>query len=293
MIVPPQPRPARNYAQALQRLDSLARLDGAEILEAARSAWFVTGSVTPLAVVLLHGYTNNPAQYAAFAPQLHARGVNVVIPRMPLHGHRDRMTTVIAGLTADGVVAKTAEALDIASGLGESVGVLGISMGGALAALFAQYRALSIAVPVAPDFALLRLSYGMTRVLAWSMLRLPNMFLWWDPRDRAQHVPMTAYPRLSTHALARTLSIGDAVVDAAKRAPQRAERIVSLVNRADPAVNNATTADVVRSWQKFRVKGAALVELTDLPRNHDIVSPDDPLARVDLVYPEMLRALGV
>jgi alpha-beta hydrolase superfamily lysophospholipase len=293
VIVPPQAQPARNYAEALARLDSLARLDGGEILEAARSAWFVTGSATPLAVVLLHGYTNNPAQYAAFAPQLHARGVNVVIPRMPLHGYRDRMTTVIAGLTADAVVAKTAEALDIASGLGESVGVLGISMDGALAALFAQYRTLSIAVPVAPDFALLRLSYGMTRALAWLTLRLPNMFLWWDPRDRAQHVPSTAYPRLSTHALARTLSIGDAVVDAAKRAPQRAERIVALVNRADPAVNNVATHDVVRSWQKWRTEGAAFVELTDLPRNHDVVSPDDPLARVELVYPKLLAALGV
>jgi alpha-beta hydrolase superfamily lysophospholipase len=244
-------------------------------------------------VVLLHGYTNNPAQYAAFAPQLHARGVNVVIPRMPLHGHRDRMTTVIAGLTADAVVAKTAEALDIASGLGESVGVLGISMGGALAALFAQYRALSIAVPVAPDFALLRLSYGMTRTLAWLMLRLPNMFLWWDPRDRAQHVPLTAYPRLSTHALARTLAIGDAVVHACARRAPAAGRIVTVVNRRDPAINNRATVDVVHGWQKWKPAEATLVELTNLPRNHDIVSPDDPLARVDLVYPEMLRALSL
>lgn len=293
VIVPPQARPARDYAEALQRLQSLARLDGDEILDAARSAWFVTGRTAPLAVVLLHGFTNNPAQYREFAPQLYARGVNVVIPRMPLHGYRDRMTTVIERLTAEAVVSKTAEALDIASGLGERVGVLGISMGGALAALFAQHRSLSIAVPVAPDFALLRLSHGMTRALAWVTLRLPNAFLWWDPRDRAQHVPITAYPRLSTHALARTIAIGDAVVAAAQRLPQRAERIVALVNRADPAVNNVATADVVRSWQRWNSSGAGIDELTNLPRNHDIVSPDDPLARIELVYPEMLRALGV
>jgi alpha-beta hydrolase superfamily lysophospholipase len=146
LIVPPQPRPARTYAEALQRLDSLGRLDGGEILEAARSAWLVCGRATNLAVVLLHGYTNNPAQYRAFAPLLHARGVNVVIPRMPLHGFRDRMTTALADLRAADVVATTAEALDIAGGLGERVGVLGISMGGALAALFAQYRSVSIAV---------------------------------------------------------------------------------------------------------------------------------------------------
>jgi esterase/lipase len=293
LIVPPQPRPARTYAEALQRLDSLGRLDGGEILEAARSAWLVCGRATNLAVVLLHGYTNNPAQYRAFAPLLHARGVNVVIPRMPLHGFRDRMTTALADLRAADVVATTAEALDIAGGLGERVGVLGISMGGALAALFAQYRSVSIAVPVAPDFALLRLSHPMTRVLAWLTLRVPNMFLWWDPRDRAQHVPLTAYPRLSTHALARTLAIGDAVVHASARRAQAARRIVTVVNRRDPAVNNLTAADILRKWQHWKPADAVLVELTNLPRNHDIVSPDDPLARVDLVYPEMLRALGL
>jgi pimeloyl-ACP methyl ester carboxylesterase len=293
MIVPPEPRPARDYAESLDRLAALARLDGSEILEVARSAWFLTGTVTPLALVLLHGYTNNPAQYSAFAPLLHARGVNVVVPRMPLHGYRDRMTSDIAGLTAEALVAKTAEALDIASGLGERVAVLGISMGGTLAALFAQHRSLSVAVPIAPDFAVLRLSYGMTRALAWLASRLPNVFLWWDPRDREQHVPAAAYPRFSTRALARTFAVGDALVAAAKHGPPFAGRIATVVNRADPAVNNVVTADVVRSWQRWKPLGAALVELIDLPRNHDIVSPDDPLARVDLVYPKLLEVLGV
>jgi hypothetical protein len=130
-------------------------------------------------------------------------------------------------------------------------------------------------------------------VLAWLTLRVPNMFLWWDPRDRAQHVPLTAYPRLSTHALARTLAIGDAVVHASARRAQAARRIVTVVNRRDPAVNNLTAADILRKWQHWKPADAVLVELTNLPRNHDIVSPDDPLARVDLVYPEMLRALGL
>jgi esterase/lipase len=293
MIVLPEARPARTYAEALQRLDALSRLDGPEILDAARSAWFLSGAVTPLCVVLLHGYTNNPAQYAAFAPQLHARGVNVVVPRMPLHGYRDRMTPAIAQLTAHDVVTAAAEALDIACGLGERVGVLGISMGGALSALFAQYRPLSIAVPVAPDFALLKLRYRVSRALGWSIARLPNIFLWWDPRDRARHAPTTAYPRFSSRALGRTMAIGDAVIDALRHASQRAERIVTVVNRLDPAINNAVAAQVVSEWERWKPDGARLIELQHLPRNHDIVSPDDPLARVDVVYPALLEALGV
>jgi pimeloyl-ACP methyl ester carboxylesterase len=293
VIVPPEPIPAQSYADALERLAALSQRDGGDILTAARTNWLLTGHVTPLAVVLLHGFTNNPAQYAVLAQQLYARGVNVVIPRMVLHGRRDRMTTAIAQLTAEALVVHTAEALDIASGLGERVGVLGISMGGTLAALFAQYRPLAVAVPVAPDFALLEMPYGLSRTLGWLLRRLPNVFLWWDPRDRANHPPLTAYPRFSTRALGRTLTIGDAVYRLASREPQRAERIVAVVNRADPAVNNAVTAEIVGDWCRSKPGGAELIELRDLPANHDIISPDDPLARIDLVYPKLLEALGV
>ncbi|HEY1428057.1 MAG TPA: alpha/beta fold hydrolase [Candidatus Tumulicola sp.] len=290
MIVPPAPKPAANYAEALQRFDAMSRRDGGEILEAARTKALLTGSPAPLAVVLLHGYTNNPAQYSAFAPLLHARGVNVVIPRMPLHGYRDRLTEAIANLIAADIVDTTAEALDIAAGFGDRVGVLGISMTGAVAALFAQHRALAVAVPVAPDFGLLRLPYAASRAIAWAALRIPNFFLWWDPRDRANHVPLTAYPRFSTHALARTMAVGDAVIAAARRSAPAAERIVTVVNRADPAVNVPLMASVVRDWARWK-SDVEFVQLTDLPRNHDIVSPDDPLARTGLVYPKLLEAL--
>ena len=69
---------------------------------------------------------------------------------MPEHGDRNRLTDRIAGLTADALLQCASEALDAASGLGERSGVLGISMGGTLAAWAAQYRDVAVAVPVAP-----------------------------------------------------------------------------------------------------------------------------------------------
>src|ERR1700744_2694065 len=100
MIAAPAPRPAGSYGESIERLHAMSRLDGSDILDAARTTALLTDRVTPLAVVLLHGFTNNPAQYSTFAPLLHARGVNVVVPRMPLHGYRNRMTDAIANLTA-------------------------------------------------------------------------------------------------------------------------------------------------------------------------------------------------
>jgi esterase/lipase len=243
--------------------------------------------------VLFHGITNNPAQYGRLAPLVHERGVNVFVPRMPEHGDRDRMTARLAKLTAEALVASANEAVDIACGLGERVAVLGISMGGTLCAYFAQYRSIALAVPVAPDFALLQLPYGVSRLLARIFLKLPNFFFWWDPRAGIHQRPVTAYPRCSTHALMQTLRVGDDVYASAKTRKPLADRIVTVVNRVDPAVNNEATAEVVDGWSASKPGCVRYVQLSRLPENHDIIDPANPLARTDLVYPKLLEALGL
>jgi alpha-beta hydrolase superfamily lysophospholipase len=284
--------PAHSYAEASERAQVFMARDDESILPQARTALLSHGTQRPLAVVLFHGFTNNPAQYAAFAPLVYGRGANVFIPRMPEHGDRDRMTTRLRNLTAEMVLASATEAVDIACGLGERVAVLGISMGGSLAAYFGQFRAIELAVPVAPDFALLKLPYSVSRLLARVVLRLPNFFLWWDPRAGIDHAPHTAYPRFSTHALMQTLRIGDEAYAAARQRPQLATRIVAIVNCADPAVNNEVTRSLASEWQGWNRQGVDYVELRDLPENHDIIDPENPLARTDLVYPRLLSALG-
>jgi alpha-beta hydrolase superfamily lysophospholipase len=243
--------------------------------------------------VLFHGLTNNPAQYAQFAPLLHARGVNVFVPRFPEHGLRDRMTVRNAGVTAEQLLAVASEAVAIAGGLGKRVAVVGVSMGGLIAAYFGQFRAIDVAVPIAPSFALLRLPYAVSGILKRIALALPNAFVWWDPRTRASELPATAYPRFSTHALARSLSIGDAVYAAAQRQAPLARRIVTIVNRDDPAVNNSVAARVSAAWSAHKPDGVEYVELAGLPRMHDIVDPQQPSASTDLVYPKLLTALDV
>jgi len=289
----PASRPAADYAEALERVALFQALDDERILPEARTALLDHGKRTPLAVVLLHGYTNNPAQYSKFAPMLHARGVNVFVPRMPEHGDKDRLTNRIDRLTAEALVKSASEAVDIAFGLGERVGVLGISMGGSLTAYFAQYRDIAIAVPVAPEFGLLQLPYGVSRLLGWILTVLPNLHFWWDPRLKANLQPKTAYPRFSTHSLVQTMRIGDDVYAASESQRQRAERIVPMINRSDPAVNNELTQQVARNWAGWNPEGIGFVTMRDLPMWHDIIDWRNEKAPVDLVYPRMLKALGV
>jgi esterase/lipase len=293
-MVPVTPaRPATSYQDAVARARAFMALDDDGILPAARTALLDHGSQTPLAVVLFHGITNNPAQYVQLAPLIHRAGANVFVPRMPEHGDKDRLTARLAKLTAETLLASANEAVDIAAGLGQRVAVMGISMGGTLAAFFGQYRSIALAVPVAPDFALLQLPYGVSRAFASILLKLPNFFFWWDPRAGVKQRPLTAYPRCSTHALMQTLRVGDDVYATAKHRKPLADRIVTVVNRVDPAVNNEATAEVVAAWSAFKPDCVRYVQMSKLPENHDIVDPANPLARTDLVYPKLLEILAL
>ena len=86
--------------------------------------------------------------------------------QLPRRRHRLRAAVVVVGvvvlafamlhsslasLTSEGLIAYGNEAVDVATGLGDKVTVLGLSGGGAVAAYLAQSRAdIDLAVPVAP-----------------------------------------------------------------------------------------------------------------------------------------------
>lgn len=290
MLSAPRVDPARSYAGALERVRAFQAYDDDRILPQARTALFDHGARTPLAVLLLHGFTNHPGQYREFAPLVHARGANVLVPRMPEQGDRDRLTRRMSQLTAQALLARASEALDIACGLGERVCVAGISSSGLLCAYFGQYRAhVSRAIAIAPVFSMLQLPYPISYALTHAMLVIPDMYLWWDPRVRENQRPATAYPQFSTHALAQTMRIGENVYAQARRTAPASRSIVLMTNPHDPAVNNAVTHRVALAWDKHRSGGVLEFEFTDLPRNHDIIEPDNPHARTDIVYPRLLE----
>jgi alpha-beta hydrolase superfamily lysophospholipase len=294
MIEPPPCRPAASYEEALSRAKEVMARDDDRINPVAYTKLLDHGTRTPLAIVLFHGLTNHPGQYVELASRLHALGANVYVPRMPFQGDKDRLTKALAQLTAEELIARAYDAVDIALGLGERVAVLGISAGGLQCAYLGQYRSdVAVSVPVAPDFAILQLPYGVSKAIGWLILHLPNFFMWWDPRIREAQRPKTAYPRFPTHALAQTMRIANAVYDVAHREPARAQRITSVLNHADPAVNNEVTHEVIREWRGLRRDGIGYVVLRNLPENHDIIDPDNPLARVDMVYPKLIEALGI
>jgi len=129
-----------DFAAALAAGQAVVSADTAapQVRPDCRSRLLSHGAKTAKSVLLLHGYTSCPSDYAALAQLFYDRGYNVYVPRAPLHGLRD--TLAYQGVTAAGLVGYADDAMSVVAGLGNDAGVVGISGGGVLATWLAEYR---------------------------------------------------------------------------------------------------------------------------------------------------------
>lgn len=290
---PMKTQPAATYPTAVARIEAIRAAEGAEINPVCRTLLLSHGQKSERALVLFHGLTNCPRQWAQFAALAHERGFNVYVPRAPYHGLADRMTTDLARLTTNDLRDFAEESVTVAQGLGERVAVLGFSMGGVLATWVAQHRAdVDRAVILSPGLALQAIPLRLTSVAARVAARLPNRFIWWDEEVKdGGEGPLHAYPRFSTRALAAMLRLGASVQRAARREPPAARQIVVATNPGDPALDNRAIGAVVAAWRRH---GAAVqtyeFEAADHP-DHDIIDPDQLTSYPTTVYPRLLTLL--
>jgi pimeloyl-ACP methyl ester carboxylesterase len=105
--------------------------------QGCQSQLLTHGQKTEKAVVMLHGYVSCPKQFTALGQYFFERGYNVYIPRMPDHGLAE---STPEKFTSFDLAAHASKAVDVAAGLGEEVGVVGLSGGGVLGTWLAEYR---------------------------------------------------------------------------------------------------------------------------------------------------------
>ena len=91
---------------------------------------------TAKAVVMLHGISACPEQFGELADTFYKAGYNVYVPRVPQHGFSDNAQHAELSLNEMGDFLQ--HTADVASGLGEEVGVVGLSGGGNMASWLVQ-----------------------------------------------------------------------------------------------------------------------------------------------------------
>jgi alpha-beta hydrolase superfamily lysophospholipase len=283
----PDAHPAHDYADAAARIAALQARDTDEVDPCSRTQFLTHGVQAERAIVFFHGYTNSPAQWRSLAPLLFERGYNVFVPRAPQHGFLDRLTPATARLRASDLVCFAGEAVDIARGLGRHVTVTGLSMGGVLAGWAGQTRDdVDLATLIAPAFGLRPLPRLLTRPLVALARRGPNLFMWWDPRLRADAPgPLCAYPRYATRGLAEIMGLALAVHALARRRPPAAHALLVVTNPCDEACDNRQAVQVAADWRAHGGNVDTYAFPAEWKLIHDLIDPDQPQQQTARVYP--------
>jgi carboxylesterase len=145
----------REYAESTS-------LDASGIVRGAES--FTLRGTGTRGLLLLHGFGDSPQSLRYLAERLHGSGYTVHVPLLPGHG---RTPHDFAGATADDYITEARKALAELRGMSAWIGLVGLSMGGALAARLADEsgdaRALVLLAPYVIPPELVR----WTARLAW------------------------------------------------------------------------------------------------------------------------------
>ncbi|HYT12260.1 MAG TPA: alpha/beta fold hydrolase [Candidatus Nitrosopolaris sp.] len=280
------------YQAGIEIAATLQALDGPNVNPACHTRLYTHGRRTERSLVLLHGFTNCPQQFDALGKQFYELGWNVLIPRYPRHGYADRLTTSIAELRSEQLIALANRAGEAGAGLGERLTVAGLSLGGVLTAHLAQSSdRVERAVLIAPMFGLRPIpGWGMAAMTRLAYV-LPNFNIWWDHELKEKIAPPHGYPRFATRAYAALFEAGAIVMKAARRAAPKARYIEVITNAAEPRLDNRFTSELVKVWRRHGADvGTYEFPLADgLP--HDLIDPANPDLDTTRVYPVVVEAI--
>jgi pimeloyl-ACP methyl ester carboxylesterase len=261
--------PAGTFGDAVVRAERMVIQRDADAAAGGATIFLNHGHRTPRAVVLFHGLTDSPRQFADLADSLFADGDNVLVPRLPRHSIEHKDVRELKGLTPGELCRFADETIDVAAGLGDSVLVIGLSIGGTLATWTAEHRPeVKRAIVIAPAFEVTHVPSMLEKPLVNLGAHLPNF-------SRRQAVDSThpdRDPGFATHGLAAVLRLGMAVrSDAARDVPEG--EVLFVVNDHDRTVKNAPVLDLAREWRQ-RAVPVSVYELPDsLGLPHNVIDP--------------------
>ena len=282
------PHRIAEYVTAVATYDTVRTAERDVVMADGGSLIYVHGHRTPRAIVLVHGLTNSPRQFRELGQQFYERGYNVIVPRMQEHGLRAADIALLKTLTAEKYRDYADRAVDIASGLGDSVFVIGLSAGGNVAAWIAQRRPdVTRVIVIAPAITLGRVP-GLLDAPAMNMMtRVPNITIRQKPDTARPH----AYFGTSTRGLAETLRFGATIMAADDEAPMVRD-VTFVLNANDRTVDEGPALHLAELWLE-RVGTTTSTYRFDgtLALPHDVIDVTQLCAMPDVVYPVLIALM--
>ena len=282
------------YLKSVERIQGMQKLDGSDVSLDGRLIFLTHGFTKPRAIIFFHGNTNSPLQFESLGKLFFQKGYNVLIPRVPHHGLKDRMTGDLAHLTVKELITLCNTSVDIASGLGEHITVVGFSMGANMSAWVAQNRGdVNKAVIIAPFWGWKGLPTYFFKPFIFFLSIMPNKFVWWDKNAKmALMGPTSSYFGFSTRAVGQIMDLGWAVMKAAGCSAPRTKSIVVVTSALDDAVDERNLDKIVNVW-----RGHTGVTVTrfkfdnDAGVLHDMIDPQQPYEKTAMVYPKLIELI--
>ena len=268
------PHPAASQEQALAKLAAIQEAEGPDIAPACRTQLLRPQGPPRGTIVVWHGFTACPAQFAEVSELLCAEGFFVLIGRLPHHGQADRLGDVLKDLTAEEIVEFAHRCIDIAAGLPGPLYEVGLSAGGALACFMGAERSevdrlVAISPFVEPKSVPGVLGRFLVRVRSW----LPRIWLWWDPvRKQDLGIFPHMYPGFPLSALLSFMHIGEYLQGGQAVLAHPLERAVLVTNPGDFAIHRGAARAMFE--RSFAGRADEVLELTlsrDLGWWHDFV----------------------
>jgi alpha-beta hydrolase superfamily lysophospholipase len=238
------PQPARDDGAALRAFEVLSAADGPEVSPAARTQLLRPQGPARGTLVLWHGFTNCPAQFAEVAEILCAEGFFVLVARIPRHGNSDTMTRDLEGLIVEEIATFANDCVDVAAGLPTPLSVVGFSVGGGLAAWMGARRAeVERVVCISPLVAPRGIPVWVVRLVVRLRSVMPHAWIWWDPRkkEKLNNSPHV-YPGFPMTGLIPFLHVGMSLHDKRVQTSHRLKRAALITNPRDLAVRNGPAA---------------------------------------------------
>jgi esterase/lipase len=280
------------YNASLKKIKAIQSRETLGYHPSLKTILLTHGKKTQKAVLWFHGYTSGTIQFKPLAELCFKKGYNVLVPCLPHHGLKDRMSEEVSKVKMKELIQFTHDMVDVMQGLGEEIVVGGLSMGGVMTSWVAQNRRdVSRAIIIAPFLGARIIPTRLTSLVVAGLGILPDIKQWWDPEKKMNSDgPKYGYPRHSTKSLRQIIKLGMKVRSDARKEPPAAGKVFMVINDHDKAINNELCQELVDHWQHSRAHHLQTYHFPDeLGIPHNCISSEMPGSNTKLVYGVVMK----